>query len=224
MFLLQLEISLLSVPCLRQVSHLQWTLPKEVSVAVFFLSEELTAYFQGQSKGHHCRFWAAWSHQALKKVRKRLGQASKRWRFGPSLAAWLWLPWRLTHLELLTGISLKWRLISSVRERKRFLNTDKGSCISAKENSLKIPNRTCWLFFYGQGTREGKNAFASLEADCQVLCISDDFTCWESLNARGAPPAVGALLPSGPPFCLRAWVDALLAPSCPHGGCPWFPT
>ena len=157
MFLLQLEISLLSVPCLRQISHLQWTLPKEVSVAVFSLSEELTAYFQGQSKGHHCRFWAAWSHQALKKVRKRLGQASKRWRFGPSLAAWRWLPWRLTHLELLTGISLKWRLISSVRERKWFLNTDKGSCISAKENSLKIPNRTCWLFFLmDRGPGRGK--------------------------------------------------------------------
>lgn len=41
----------------------------------FFLSEELTAYFQGQRKGHHCRSRVAWNHQALKKVRKRLGRS-----------------------------------------------------------------------------------------------------------------------------------------------------
>ena len=76
-----------------------------------------------------------------------------------------------------------------------------------RKTTLKFQTGPVDSFFYGQGTKEGENAVASLEADCQVLCISDDFICWECLNTRGTPPAVGALLPSGPP----------LLPSCRGG-------
>lgn len=172
---------------------------KGVSVAVFSYLRNWLPFFQGQSKGHHCRSRAACNYQALKKVRKRLGQAFSAWHLIPSLAAGWWLPWRLTHLELLTGVSLKWRLISSVREGKWFLNTDKGSCISAKENILKFPNSTCCIF-YVWGTGEGKMQLHHEKRLPSALYLrwlhlpgmleyqGHSSSCWTSTPFRASPP------------------------------------
>lgn len=66
----------------------------------FFLFEELTASFQGQRKSHQLV-------EGSKERQKAVRAGFQRGVFISHRRAGSWLPWQLTHLEPLTGISLK---------------------------------------------------------------------------------------------------------------------
>lgn len=154
------------------------------------------------------------------KIKKELWSGLKRDVWSLRWGARQWLPWWLTHLEPLTGISLKPCLGSSVRERKGVLHADKGSCLRSNKNTVTLNSHTtCWIFLHG-GPGNGGRAIASLEAACQRLCISDDFICLECW-IPGALLQLGPQSPQGPPW-LCAAVENAAEPSSTHWDCPWL--